>query len=29
MTEYAWVVAFLIGFWLGANNPNMLNGGKK
>lgn len=29
MTEYAWVVAFLIGFWLGANNPQMMNGGKK
>ena len=29
MTEYAWVVAFLVGFWLGANNPQMLNGGKK
>lgn len=29
MSEYAWVAAFLVGFWLGANNPDMMNGGKK
>ena len=29
MNEWAWVVAFLVGFWIGANNPNMMNGGKK
>ena len=29
MNEWAWVAAFLVGFWLGANNPDMMNGGKK
>ena len=29
MTEYAWVAAFFVGFWLGANNPDLMNGGKK
>ena len=29
MNEWLWVAAFLVGFWLGANNPNMMNGGKK
>jgi hypothetical protein len=29
MSEYAWIAAFFVGFWLGANNPDMMNGGKK
>ena len=29
MSEYAWVLAFLVGFWLGSNNPDMKIGGPK
>ena len=29
MNEWAWVVAFFVGFWIGANNPTMMNGRKK